>query len=269
MDAPLTLGISPCPNDVYIFAGLILGEVGWDGPQFKIAYEDVESLNGRARRGEYDVCKISYATYTLVKDTYNLLPSGGALGRGVGPLLLRNGNSALDPDAELLVPGEFTTANFLFDFYHQRPSRVPRPIRKRYLPFDKLYAELCNRPGAQGVVIHEKRFTYAQDGLTLIQDLGEFWEAKTGHPIPLGAIIARKALGISPEKIDDLVQRSLAWADAHPDAAFALCRDYASDLSDGVIQAHIDLYVNRYSRELGDDGRAAIDFFLAEQLRRR
>ena len=242
--------------------GLILGQVAWDGPPFIIAYEDVESLNGRARAQEYDVIKISYATYPLVAGQYELLPSGGALGRGVGPLLLRNGGVHLDPDAELLVPGEFTTANFLLDFY------LGRSVRKRYLPFDRLYDELCNRPGAQGVVIHEKRFTYAQDGLTLIQDLGEHWEAQTGHPIPLGAIISRRDAGIDAAKIDDLVRRSLAWADSHPEAAFALCREHAQDLADGVIQAHIDLYVNQYSRELGDDGRAAITFFLAEQARR-
>ena len=262
MVAPLSLGISPCPNDVYIFAGLILGAVGWDGPPVNIAYEDVESLNGRARAGAYDIIKISYASYPLVASAYDLLPSGGALGRGVGPLLLRHGSPALDWDGELLVPGEFTTANFLLDYC------LPRPIVKRYLPFDKLYQELCNQPGSQGVVIHEKRFTYLKDGLTLIQDLGEYWEDRTGHPIPLGAIIARRE-SVSAGAVDDLVRRSLAWADAHPESAFDLCREHAADLTDGVIQAHIDLYVNRYSRDLGDDGRAAVDFFFAERARRK
>ncbi len=255
----LTLGISPCPNDVYIFAGILLGEVGWEGPGFHFAYEDVESLNARARAGDGDVLKISYAAYASVADRYALLPSGGALGRGVGPLLLANGADAVDLDAELLVPGEWTTANFLLDFFLQKP------VRKRFLPFDRLYAELCERPGAQGVVIHEKRFTYAQDDLTCLQDLGEFWEARTGHPIPLGAIIARRDSAFDADALDDLIRRSLAWADAHPERAFALCREHASDLTDGVIQAHIDLYVNRYSRDLGDDGRAAIAYFFDAQ----
>lgn len=258
--APLTLGISPCPNDVYIFAGLILGKVGWDGPAIRIAYEDVETLNARARAGEYDIVKISYANYRFVEADYDLLKYGGALGRGVGPLLLAHGASSFDPEAEVLVPGEYTTANFLLDFYLGND----RPLKKRFLPFDTLYAELCNRPGAQGVVIHEKRFTYQRDGLTLLQDLGEHWEAVTGHPIPLGAIIAKRSLGLSV-KIDDLSARSLAWADANPDEAFELCRKYAADLTDGVIQAHIDLYVNRYSRDLGADGEAALDFFFAQQ----
>jgi 1,4-dihydroxy-6-naphthoate synthase len=259
-DARLTLGISPCPNDVYIFAGLILGQVEWDGPAFRIAYEDVETLNARARSGEYDVVKISYANYWHVADGYELLESGGALGRGVGPLLLTRGADALDIGREVLVPGEYTTANFLLDFY----LGGRRPVQKRFLPFDALYEELCNRPGAQGVVIHEKRFTYERDGLTLLRDLGEHWESETGHPIPLGAIVARRSLGLTA-CLDDLTRRSLAWADAHPDEAFALCREHAQDLNDSVIRAHIDLYVNRYSRDLGADGRAALEFFFARQ----
>ena len=255
----MTLGISPCPNDVYIFAGLILGKVAWDGPPFCLAYEDVETLNTHARQNAYDLVKISYANYRFVQSGYELLEAGGALGRGVGPLLLTNSTKSLDPTREVLVPGEYTTANFLLDFFLQETT-----VTKRFLPFDTLYDELCNRPGAQGVVIHEKRFTYQQDGLTLIQDLGEYWEGKTGHPIPLGAIVARRSLNLT-EKFDDLTRRSLAWADAHPEDAFALCRTHAQDLSDGVIQAHIDLYVNRYSRDLGADGREAVKYFFTRQ----
>ena len=122
-------------------------------------------------------------------------------------------------------------------------------------------------PGAQGVVIHEKRFSYAQDGLTLTQDLGAFWEQQTGFPIPLGAILARKALDLTAE-IDGCIRASLAWADAHYAEAFALCREYASDLTDGSIESHIGLYVNDYTRDLGPEGRAAVEFFL-ERYRSR
>ena len=138
-------------------------------------------------------------------------------------------------------------------------------MQKRYLPFDALYAQLCRVPGAQGVVIHEKRFSYAQDGLTLTQDLGAFWEEQTGFPIPLGAILARKSLHLTAE-VDACIRASLAWADAHYAEAFALCRDHASDLTDGSIESHIGLYVNAYTRNLGDEGRAAVEFFL-QQLR--
>src|SRR5579871_1982224 len=154
----LTLGISPCPNDVFIFSGLLLDRIDSGGLRFLVDYQDVENLNRRAQQGELDVVKISYANAILCRDDYDLLSCGGALGRGVGPLLLSH-DGGWNPDGEVLVPGEHTTANFLLDFYAQRP------LRKRYLPFDALYAELCDVPGAQGVVIHEKRFTYEKDRL--------------------------------------------------------------------------------------------------------
>ncbi len=162
----------------------------------------------------------------------------------------------------LLVPGTNTTANFLLDFYAGWQGNGV--LQKRFLPFDVLYEELCRTPGAQGVVIHEKRFTYQQDGLTLIQDLGAFWEQQTGYAIPLGAICVRKSLDLAAP-LTDLIQRSLAWAYDHYDAAFELCKQYAQDLSEGVIESHIRLYVNEYSRELGAEGEAAVQFFLNEQ----
>jgi 1,4-dihydroxy-6-naphthoate synthase len=258
----LEIGISPCPNDVYIFAGLIRGAVSWDGPPLSFVYEDVETLNAAARQGRFPALKISYAAYIHIADEYELLDCGGALGRGVGPLLLANGGVSFDPEREVLVPGEYTTANFLLDFY------LRRPVRKRYLPFDAVYAALCNQTGAQGVVIHEKRFTYADDGLTLVQDLGEHWEDRTGYAIPLGAIVVRRGSGLR-EPLEAAIRRSLVWADAHPAEALALCREYAQDFTDSVMRAHIGLYVNEYSHDLGTEGRAAVAFFLAEQKRFR
>jgi 1,4-dihydroxy-6-naphthoate synthase len=261
-DRPLlTLGISPCPNDVFIFAGLLLGKVDAGGLRFDVAFEDVETLNARSRRGELDVVKISYANYVHIEREYELLDCGGALGRGVGPLLLVNGDAAaFDPAREILVPGEYTTANFLLDFYLGGASAAP----KRFAPFDVVYAELCNRPGAQGVVIHEKRFTYGRDGLTLVRDLGEHWERETGYAIPLGAVAVRRSLGIS-EVVAGAVRRSLDWAYAHEAEALALCREHAQEFTDDVMRAHIGLYVNEHSRALGPDGEAAVAFFLARQ----
>ena len=252
----LTLGISPCPNDVYTFSGILLGQVPTGDIQFRTDFQDVETLNRRAQAGDIDIVKVSYANYPRCAAQYDLLSSGGALGRGVGPLLLMHGEQ-WDPDREVLVPGEATTANFLMDFY------AGRTLRKRFLPFDALYAELKNTPGAQGVVIHEKRFSFAQDGLTLTQDLGAFWEQQTGFPIPLGAILTRKTLHLTSQ-IDQCIRASLAWADAHYAEAFTLCRIYASDFSDGSIESHISLYVNAYTRDLGPDGRAAVKFFLEQ-----
>lgn len=253
----LTLGISPCPNDVYIFSGLLLGKVQIPGLSFRVDFQDVETLNARAQAEVIDVVKISYANFVHCRESYDLLPCGGALGRGVGPLLLSNGGD-WDPDGEVLVPGEFTTANFLLDFYADRPQR------KRFLAFDALYAELLTTPGAQGVVIHEKRFTYAADGLHLLQDLGDFWERGTGFAIPLGAIAARK--GLDQVRLAEAVRESLRWAYAHDAEAFALCQEYASDLNREVVRAHIDLYVNSFSEDVGSEGQAAVNFFFQKQL---
>ena len=252
----LTLGISPCPNDVYIFSGLLLSAVPTDGLTFRVDFQDVETLNACAQAGTLDVVKISYANFIHCADRYDLLPNGGALGRGVGPLLLAKGG-VWDPDAEVLVPGEYTTANFLLDFY------AGRPLQKRFLPFDALYAKLLSVPGAQGVVIHEKRFTYAADGLGLIQDLGDYWERETGFAIPLGAIAARKTL--DQARLAALVGDSLRWAYSHDAEAFALCRQHSQDLNPDVVRAHIDLYVNSFSEHIGSEGHAAVEFFLEKQ----
>lgn len=252
----LSLGISPCPNDVFIFSGLLLGAVHAEDMTFHVDFQDVETLNARAQAGTMDVVKISYANYSHCRDAYDLLPCGGALGRGVGPLLLSNGGG-WDPDGEVLVPGEYTTANFLLDFY------AGRPLRKRFLPFDTLYARLLDTPGAQGVVIHEKRFTFAADELHLIQDLGDYWERETGFAIPLGAIAARK--GLNQTRLAEAVRESLRWAYAHDAEAFALCREHSQDLDPAVVRAHIELYVNSFSEDVGPEGQAAVDFFLARQ----
>lgn len=254
----LQLGISPCPNDVFIFSGLLLDTVPADGFRFDVAFADVETLNGRARVRDGDVLKISYAGFAHCAADYELLDCGGALGRGCGPLLLRSGPGGWDPDAEVLVPGAYTTANFLLDHW------AGRSLRKRFLPFDALYEELKRTPGAQGVVIHEKRFTFARDGLTLLGDLGQHWEETTGFAIPLGAIVALRSLGLKAT-LETLIRQSLAWAEAHRAEALALCRQHAQDLDDDVIAAHIALYVNDFSRDLGPEGRAAVDFFLRRQ----
>ncbi len=301
----LSLGISPCPNDVFIFSGILLNQIPMNNLRFDVDFQDVENLNQQAQAGRLDVVKISYANYIHCRNEYDLLPCGGALGRGVGPLLLVNAeekekrrkgeketeeqgtgnreqgteenalstiNYQLSTPASsfilhpssfpLLVPGVNTTANFLLDFYANPNGTTP--LQKRFLPFDALYDELCRTPGARGVVIHEKRFTYEQDGLTLIQDLGAYWEQQTGYAIPLGAICVRKSLDLAAQ-LTDIIQRSLAWAYAHYEQAFELCKQYAQDLSAGVVESHIRLYVNSYSENLGADGEAAVRFFLEQQ----
>ena len=253
------MAISPCPNDIYIFAGLILGNVPFDGPPLQFIYEDVETCNQQTALGTYDTAKISYANFVRIASHYDLLECGGALGRGVGPLLLKNGDTAFDKESEVLVPGEFTTANFLLDFY------TGGNLKKHYLPFDAVYAELCNRPGAQGVVIHEKRFTYQRDNLTLLQDLGEHWETQTGLAIPLGAIVLKKEYSGYKQAWETAIRNSLAWARSHTKEALDLCRTHAQDMNDAVMLAHIGLYVNDFSFDLGEAGHAAVNRFLEIQ----
>ena len=255
----LRIGISPCPNDVFIFSGLLLKTVtpSWD-PDF--IFEDVQTLNGLARNNACDLIKISYANALNCPD-YKLLNCGGALGRGCGPLLLTN-SKPWNPDAEVMVPGEQTTANFLLDFWAGSNSKAP--LKKRFVVFDELYRELLTIPDAQGVVIHEMRFTYERDGLRLVQDLGEHWEKSTGYPIPLGALAYNsKPWMPTAAEIEATIRESLDWAWAHEAEALELCGRYSQSMEPTVMRSHIDLYVNEFSRNLGTAGTAAVDFFLS------
>lgn len=251
----LRIGISPCPNDVWVFAGLLSGEVG---PGADAVFEDVQTLNERAGAAAegFDLVKISYAAWPKWSGTHHLLECGGALGRGCGPLLLRKGEGAFDPEGPVWIPGSGTTAAFLLRHWLGR-----EPAHVRIAPFDALYRHLVETPGAQGVVIHEKRFTYARDGLSLVADLGEAWEARTGCPIPLGAIVAPS--GSNTDFLEGCIRASLDWAESHPESALAWCRRHADDMDDAVMRAHIDLYVNAWTRDLGDEGRSAVAEFLA------
>ncbi len=280
----LSIGISPCPNDVFIFAGWILGKT--PAPPATFAFEDVQTLNAHARARRYDLVKVSYANVPACTG-YELLECGGALGRGCGPLLL-TGGADWDPQREVLVPGEHTTANFLLDFRMRHAGGqagagtgtgsgsgsgsgsgagaegAAAPVRKRFLPFDRLYRTLKEDPAAQGVVIHEMRFTYAADGLRLVADLGAVWEAETGAPIPLGTLLRRHDdAGHVPARpvLEEAVRASLAWAWAHEEEALALCARHAQDMTPAVMRAHIDLYVNPFTHDLGPEGRAAVELF--------
>lgn len=272
--------VSPCPNDVFIFAGLISGEVRAPGLEFEFAFHELETLNRDAAAGLWDLVKISYANAAAVAGEYRLLRCGGALGRGCGPLLLSNrpatGPALWNPESEVLVPGIRTTANFLLDFFSaggpgSGGTGLQPLLRKTFLPFDELYRRLLGPEPCQGVVIHEMRFTYASDGLRLVRDLGAFWEERTGLPIPLGAVAFRSGLEASLPGASGLVEAairaSLDWSYAHPQAALELCRVHSQSMADAVLQSHIDLYVNGFSRDIGPEGDAAVEFFLSRQTR--
>lgn len=272
----LSLAISPCPNDVFIFAGLIAGKSDSAGLDFAIEYHELETLNVGARAGRWDIAKISYANAAGL-DAYRLLRCGGALGRGCGPLLLSNrpvlgGGGAFHQEAEVLVPGARTTANFLLDHWYRNTGATGTAgLAKSFLPFDALYRRLLGPEPCQGVVIHEMRFTYGRDGLFLVRDLGEAWETATGHPIPLGAVALKRALEVAPpglgSTVEMAIRASLDWSYAHPEEALALCRLHSQSMEEAVLRSHIDLYVNTFSRDLGPEGERAVAHFLAMQER--
>ncbi len=278
----LSIAISPCPNDVFIFAGLIAGAVRCPGHEFAFEFLELESLNSGAREGRWDIAKISYANAAGLPG-YRLLRCGGALGRGCGPLLLSNraaadGQAVFDASAPVLVPGRRTTAHFLLEFFHRNgqvtvggASRPDEPLRKEFVPFDALYRRLLGPEPCQGVVIHEMRFTYARDGLFLVRDLGEYWEGATGHPIPLGAVaLASAAEARAPglgQAAEAAIRASLDWSYAHEAETLALCRHHSQSMDEAVLRSHIALYVNAFSRDLGPEGDRAVAHFLDLQAR--
>lgn len=259
----LTLGYSPCPNDTYIFGALALGHVAAPGLAFDIRLEDVETLNRLALAGTLDVTKLSFAALLSpeIEDRYELLASGGALGRGCGPLVIAREPFAPEELAKkrIVTPGKLTTAHLLTRLFTSGATVAAE------LPFEKIMPAVASGEFDAGVIIHESRFTFPDFGLHKIVDLGEWWETTTGKPIPLGGIVARRSLGDATIRaIERAIAASLAHADTHPATVRDYIREHAQEMSEDVRNAHIALYVNEFSRDLGAEGRAAV-----AELRRR
>jgi 1,4-dihydroxy-6-naphthoate synthase len=268
----LTLGFSPCPNDTFIFDALVNGKIDTEGLEFDIRLEDVETLNQWALQEKLDISKISYGVLPLVMDQYQLLDAGGALGKGVGPLLISRKQLSLTEieTAAIAVPGERTTAHLLFSL------AFPGARNKQFMIFSAIEDAVLSGKVDCGVIIHENRFTYRQKGLTKLLDLGEFWEKETGAPIPLGGIIFRRNLPAfthttpalsrkvapSPEnlaaKVNRLIRQSLQYAFSHHPDLPDYVKIHAQEMDETVMRQHIDLYVNNYSLSLGSDGENAI-----------
>ncbi|HJV35979.1 1,4-dihydroxy-6-naphthoate synthase [Geomonas sp.] len=255
----LTLGFSPCPNDTFIFDALVHGRVDCDGLTFTERLEDVETLNKLALSAVLDVSKISYHLLGHILDDYLLLRSGGALGRGCGPLLVAR--EPLDATRlagrRIALPGRYTTAALLLRLFD------PSLTEFVYLPFDRIMAAVADGSVDAGVIIHESRFTYPSYGLTKVVDLGEWWEQETGHPIPLGGIAARRSLGEDIlSALERGIEKSVAFAFQNPGVARPYIRAHSQEMSDQVCDAHIGLYVNDFSRSLGEEGEAAVQLLL-------
>ncbi|HEY4107486.1 1,4-dihydroxy-6-naphthoate synthase [Puia sp.] len=254
-----SLGFSPCPNDTFIFDALINKKIDTEGIDFDLHLEDVETLNQWAMQGRLDISKISYGVLPLVLPQYELLDAGGALGKGVGPLLISRRPIPLTAinDCRIAIPGQRTTAHLLFSL------AFPEARKKEFMVFSGVEDAVLSGAVDCGVIIHENRFTYQQRGLVKLIDLGEFWERETGAPIPLGGIVVRKGLDAGlAQKINDLIRKSLEYAFSHYPQLPEFVRSHAQEMDEQVMRQHIDLYVNDYSLTLGEDGKKAIGILL-------
>ena len=259
-DLPLSLGFSPCPNDTYIFHALVHGLVDTGGLTFRERLEDVETLNRLVLEGALAVSKISYHLLGHVRDSYCLLTAGGALGRGCGPLLVSRAGTGLDDlqGKPVAIPGRYTTACLLLRLFDPTLENLV------FMPFHEIMPAVARGDVAAGVIIHESRFTFQQHGLTRLLDLGAWWEEESGHPIPLGGIVAHRELGPAViRRINRGLRESLQYARSHPEAARSYIRAHSQEMSDEVCDAHIGLYVNDFSLDLGEEGKAAVQDLLA------
>lgn len=256
----LSLGFSPCPNDTFIFYALVHGLVQCSGIAFRERLEDVETLNNLALAGVLDISKVSSNLLGYIRDDYCLLRSGGALGRGCGPLVVsaKYAEVAELKGKRIAVPGRYTTAYLLLRLSNPTITDII------FLPFNEIMGAVRSGAADAGVIIHESRFTYHEYGLAKLLDLGDWWERETGHPIPLGGIVAKRSLGAAAiSAIDRALKGSIEYAIAHPGAAGSYIRSHSQEMSDEVCSAHIGLYVNDFSLDLGADGEAAIATLLS------
>lgn len=254
-----TLGFSPCPNDTFIFDALVNKKIDTEGFDFDVLLEDVQTLNVWAVNQKLDVSKISYGVLPLVLDEYILLNAGGALGEGVGPLLISKDKNLLSTieDCEVAIPGVNTTAHMLFSY------AFPAVRNKEFLVFNEIEEAVLTGKADAGVIIHENRFTYQDKGLVKLMDLGEFWEQKTNAPIPLGGIIVRRDFDIEiQQKLERLIRKSIEYSFNNYPAISSFVSSHSQEMSEDVMRKHINLYVNHYSTDVGQKGKAAVEKLL-------
>lgn len=252
---PIRLGISTCPNDTFAFHGLLHQHVSWRGLAFEVELLDIQQLNDRLFQGDFDVAKTSFHAALMLADQTIVLPSGSALGFGVGPLLLSSNPGQQPKDAAQLTlcPGEHTTAKLLFDLFHPETTRVEHCV------FSDIMPRLQREEAEFGVCIHEGRFTWEQAGLGMVEDLGQRWEDATGCPLPLGGLVASRSLAAETiSTVQDVVRDSLEFSLAAPERALPTMRQYAQEFDDRVLMQHVELYVNQWTQDLGETGREAL-----------
>jgi 1,4-dihydroxy-6-naphthoate synthase len=260
-----TLGFSPCPNDTFIFDALVNGKIDTGNFNFEVIMEDVETLNRMALSEELDISKISYGVLSRILPLYKVLNAGSALGMGVGPLLVTSRPTTTGEinDMSVAIPGMNTTAHMLFSI------AFPEAKKKKFMLFSSIEDAVIRGEVDAGVIIHENRFTYQQKGLHQVLDLGDYWERHTGGPIPLGGIVMnRKYDHRTMEEVNRLIMESLLYARRNYPELTDFVKNNSQGMEEGVMRQHIDLYVNDYSVDLGQKGRAAVWQLLevAEQI---
>ncbi len=250
----LTFGFSPCPNDTFAFHALVHGLV--DAPcLMRPVLLDIEELNRQAHASAFDVTKLSVGAFAAVGDRYRLMRSGAALGRGVGPLVVARAAMSLADVAKgrVAIPGRETTA---FRLLRLAVPWLGDVVEVRY---DRILGAVEDGTVDAGLIIHESRFTYEAHGLTKVIDLGDWWEGETGLPVPLAGICARADMdpGLIAE-VERAIRASVRYAFDHPEDSRAYVRAHSQEMSDEVCDAHIRLYVNELSLDIGDEGMRAI-----------
>ncbi len=253
----LTLGFSPCPNDTFIFDAMIHGKVDTEGLTFEVKLGDVEELNQRAFQADLDITKLSYHAFAYLVEDYVLLDAGSALGNNCGPLLISKNKIDHEQIASktIAIPGKYTTANFLLSL------AFPMAKNKTATLFSDIENDVITEKTDLGLIIHENRFTYQERGLVKIIDLGEFWETKTGLPIPLGGIVVKRNLPIEIiQKVNRVMRRSVEFALQNPAQTLNYVRPHAQEMDTTIMMKHINLYVNNYTVDLGENGRKAINY---------
>jgi 1,4-dihydroxy-6-naphthoate synthase len=255
----ITLGYSPCPNDTFIFDAMVHQKIDTEGLEFETTLADVEALNTMAFAKKLMVTKLSYHAFAHITADYALLHAGSALGNNCGPLLIAKKNMQPNAESTVAIPGKYTTANFLLSL------AFPQIQHKTETLFSDIENAVLEGKQDFGLIIHENRFTYAQKGLVKIADLGELWETRTGLPIPLGGIVVRRDTPTDvQQKINRVLRRSVEFAFANPEQTMSYVSAHAQEMQPEVMMAHIKLYVNEYSIDLGERGKAAIERMFLE-----
>jgi 1,4-dihydroxy-6-naphthoate synthase len=255
MTQPIRLGISTCPNDTFAFHALMHRKLDWRGLDFQVELLDIQQLNSRAFQGELDIAKVSFHAALFLADEMVVLPSGAALGFGVGPLLLaaNEGDRPTDSSQIALCPGEHTTATLLFQLFYPRTASLEQVV------FSEIMPRLKSKTADFGVCIHEGRFTWQSEGLFLVEDLGTRWEAETKCPLPLGGIVGKRSLGLETLRtVQSVIHDSLTYGLAHREETIPTMRHYAQEFNDRVLMQHVELYVNDWTVHLGAVGQAAL-----------